>query len=144
MTDLDEHCKARTREARNDPRTTHEFVTIALTEPDEDRLGKPYGFSIFEVRETCLRRLAGSAPASVHRSERWGRTSSGSWESLIELSPRKRGRPCATCWALKPMKTFLTLPVSPWAIPQIRLRLLRSFDLRLTRVRDCDSQSRSH
>jgi HEAT repeat protein len=36
MTDLNAHCETRTREARNDPRATHEFVTMALTEPEED------------------------------------------------------------------------------------------------------------
>jgi HEAT repeat protein len=34
--DLNAYAEARTREARNDPRATHEFVTIALTEPDEN------------------------------------------------------------------------------------------------------------
>jgi HEAT repeat protein len=34
--DLDAYAEARTREARNDPRATPEFVTLALTEPDED------------------------------------------------------------------------------------------------------------
>jgi HEAT repeat protein len=36
MIDLDAHCERRTREARNDARASHEFVTIALTEPDEN------------------------------------------------------------------------------------------------------------
>jgi len=34
--DLKASAEARTREARHDPRTTHELVTRALTEPDED------------------------------------------------------------------------------------------------------------
>lgn len=36
MTDLNAHADARTREARNDPRATYEFVTTALTESDDD------------------------------------------------------------------------------------------------------------
>src|SRR5579871_1075613 len=36
MTDINAHCETRTREARNDPRATHEFITMALTEPDEN------------------------------------------------------------------------------------------------------------
>ncbi len=34
--DLKAYADTRTREARNDPRPTHEFVTMALTEPDEN------------------------------------------------------------------------------------------------------------
>jgi HEAT repeat protein len=34
--DLNAFSEARTREARSDPRAIHEFVTMALTEPDED------------------------------------------------------------------------------------------------------------
>jgi HEAT repeat protein len=34
--DWNAYLGARTRQARNDPRATHEFVTIALTEPDEN------------------------------------------------------------------------------------------------------------
>jgi HEAT repeat protein len=34
--ELEAYADARTREARNDPRATHEFVTMALTEPDEN------------------------------------------------------------------------------------------------------------
>ncbi len=35
-TDRNAYAEARTREARNDPRSAHEFVTMALTEPDEN------------------------------------------------------------------------------------------------------------
>jgi HEAT repeat protein len=35
--DLDAYAETRTREARNDPRATHEFIALALTEPDEDK-----------------------------------------------------------------------------------------------------------
>jgi HEAT repeat protein len=34
--DLDAYAEARTREAQDDPRATHEFITMALTEPDEN------------------------------------------------------------------------------------------------------------
>lgn len=36
MTDLNGYIDARTLEARKDPRATHEFVTMALTEPDDN------------------------------------------------------------------------------------------------------------
>jgi HEAT repeat protein len=66
MTDMNAHCEARTREARNDPRPTHEFVTMALTEPDEDAAWEAVVMLHFrgtrEVFETARQLCASECP----------------------------------------------------------------------------------
>src|SRR5262249_9787412 len=56
----------RTREARNDPRATHEFVTIALTEPDENVAWKAVETLHFratkDVLETACRLCTSECP----------------------------------------------------------------------------------
>jgi HEAT repeat protein len=66
MTDINAHCEARTREARNDPRPTHEFVTMALTDPDENTAWQAVVMLHFrgtrEVFETARRLCASECP----------------------------------------------------------------------------------
>jgi len=66
MTDLNAHCEARTREARNDPRATHELVTLALTEPYENAAWEAVATLHFratrDVFDTARRLTASECP----------------------------------------------------------------------------------